>query len=116
MPTNRRPGLARPLLNRCAVARDAELSGPDEIDMLCNEILSFLAESPGSRDTLEGIAEWWLLERDIRRETAKVRLALERLVAEGWLAGRPGADGRVHFSVNGERLPELRLRFGGRGA
>jgi len=78
--------------------------GSDEIDELGTEILAFLKENPKARDTLKGIAEWWLLERDVRRETEKIRQALARLVAAGWLVERREADGRVHYRLNEDRL------------
>jgi hypothetical protein len=44
------------------------------------EILTYLLQSPDAQDTLEGIIQWWLLERYIRHKTILVRQALSELV------------------------------------
>ena len=88
----------------------------DEIAVLCREILAFVAARPDARDTLEGIADWWILENRIRREAAKVRLAVGRLVDEGLLVERRGPNGRSHYSVNHDRLDEVRARIHAGGA
>lgn len=81
----------------------------DDVDDICTDILEFLAENPRARDTLEGIAEWWLLKKDVQREIEKVRQALELLVERGRLSAQTGADGRVHYQVDPETTePEER--------
>lgn len=64
------------------------------------EILGYLSNHPAAQDTVEGIAEWWLLERWIRREAGQVEVALEHLVARGKIAKRTGPDGRAHYRLN----------------
>ncbi len=64
------------------------------------EILSYLNSHRLAQDTLEGIAEWWLLEKRIRRPTTQVQRAVEQLQAEGLLAARSGTHGRVHDRLN----------------
>lgn len=71
------------------------------------DILAYLARRPRSRDTLEGIAEWWLLEQQIVRRTSEVREALAELVAEGWVVERGGRSARIRYSVNPDRLGEI---------
>lgn len=73
-----------------------------EIDGIGREILRYLTENPGARDTFEGIAEWWLLEHDIRTATEKVRRAVGRLVSEGLLRESYGSDGRAHYELPAE--------------
>lgn len=53
-------------------------------------ILAYLAEHPHATDTLEGVAEWWLMRRRVRVEVEAVAGVLEDLVARGVLE----ADGR----------------------
>ncbi len=56
--------------------------------------------------------EWWLLERDIRRQSVRVRRVLERLVAEGLVVGKQGAAGRMHYAIKPVKLHEIRERPG----
>jgi predicted transcriptional regulator len=72
------------------------------------EILAYLAEHPDAQDTLEGIMEWWLLEQEIRRETAKVKEALAELVAKGLVLERKGKGARIYYRVNRRKSKEIR--------
>ena len=73
---------------------------------IVHEILTYLAEYPDSNDTLEGIVEWWLLERRIENQTAKVKEALAELVAKGLLIEKE-RDGRIHYRINGRKHGEI---------
>lgn len=63
-------------------------------------ILEYLREHPGAQDTVEGIVEWWLLERRIRQGAVEVEAALVELVGAGVMEARRGADGRTHYRLN----------------
>ena len=77
----------------------------DEISL---RILSYLAENPEATDTPEGIAQWWLLEREIRDQSAAVERALAALAAEGWLIARHPAGSPVRYRLNPARAKEIR--------
>jgi hypothetical protein len=51
----------------------------------------------GGHDTLMGIVHWWMLEQNIKTETAKVKEALDRLVDEGFVVEllRKGFEGSL---------------------
>jgi len=85
------------------------VDAPDR-DEIQSEILAHLLAHPEAEETLEGIAEWWLLERTIERRLREVEAALDRLVAEGLLERRGGAGTRSRY-----RLAERR-RAGPAGA
>ncbi len=57
-------------------------SQPNEQSKLERKLLRYLIDHPDARDTLEGIAKWWLLEQEIREEKARVQEALAELVAK----------------------------------
>lgn len=78
------------------------------MDEISRHILSYLAENPEADDTPEGIAQWWLLEREIRDQTAAVQRALAELTAQGWLvtARTPGSP--LRYRLNPDRAGELR--------
>jgi hypothetical protein len=60
--------------------------------------LAYLAEHPDAMDTLEGIAEWWVLRQQVRVELDSLNRALLRLTAEGVLeAEGKGELARYHL-------------------
>ena len=61
------------------------------------EILRYLAQHPGAKDTAEGIAEWWMSARPSRPTLTEVRDAMEDLVGRGLVIAEQGADGRVFY-------------------
>ena len=71
------------------------------------KILAYLADHPSSGDTLEGIAEWWLLERRIQNAIAKVQKALAELVAKGLVLENKGRDARTHYRINRHKHGEI---------
>ena len=77
------------------------MSAPDR-DEIQREILAYLAAHPDCEDTLEGIAEWWLLERAIERRLREVETALDKLVTEGVLERRGGAGGGPRYRLGDE--------------
>ncbi len=89
------------------------------LSSIAMEILSYLDSHPLPQDTVEGIAEWWLLEKRIRRPTTQVQRAVGQLQAEGLLAARTGTDGRVHYRLNPRKRRAVALllrRYIGRNA
>lgn len=80
----------------------------EERSRIERNVLTYLAEHLDSHDTLEGIVEWWLLEQEIKHQSALVREVLGELVARGLVLEREGKDARAHYHVNRERLSEIR--------
>ena len=60
-----------------------------------NEILAYLVDHPKAQDTFEGIVEWWLLERKIMYETARVKEALSGLVARGLIIEQSANNSKI---------------------
>lgn len=48
-------------------------------------VIGYLDDHPTAMDTLDGIAEWWVLRQHIEIEVRRVSRALDALVAEGIL-------------------------------
>lgn len=63
------------------------------------QILAYLRDNPDAQDTLEGIIEWWLLDRRIRDQTSRVKQALAYLSAQGLVVARTGTDSRTRYAV-----------------
>lgn len=68
------------------------------------KILHYLVENPQAADTVEGILQWWLLERTIIEEQEAVESALDRLVELNLIIEMQAADGRRHYHLNAEQI------------
>ncbi|HLG14194.1 MAG TPA: hypothetical protein VJH03_06790 [Blastocatellia bacterium] len=75
---------------------------------IARDVLSYLIDNPDAQDTLEGIIEWWLLERKIESRTTNVKEALAELVTTGMILERKGTDLRVRYVINSSKLDEIR--------
>ena len=73
-----------------------------------NEILAYLVDHPKAQDTLEGIVEWWLLERKIEFVTASVKEALSELVAKELILEKKGPDSQIHYRINQKKYEEIK--------
>jgi hypothetical protein len=71
-------------------------------------ILAYLSEHPNAQDTVEGIAEWWLLRQRIRESVTATEQALNELVERGLVIRDAGADGRRMYRLNQWKLQVVR--------
>ena len=72
---------------------------------LSHYILDYLAEHPQAMDTLEGIAEWWVMREQVRVDVRLLEHVLRRLTDEGLLEeNHSGAE--VRFSLR--KHPEMK--------
>ena len=78
-----------------------------EKSKIAYEILAYLAKNPDAQDTVEGIAEWWLLAQEIERQVLKVKEALAALVAKDLIVERKGKDSRIYYRLNKRRTKEI---------
>jgi hypothetical protein len=90
---------------------DLSLPGKSHIAV---EILSYLEENPEAQDTLDGVIQWWLLERKIRYQITLVKEALSQLVKEGWVLEKESLDSPTRYQVNQQRREEIRTLLKGR--
>jgi hypothetical protein len=60
--------------------------------------VNYLAEHPQATDTLEGIAEWWVMREQVRVDVQLLERVLRRLTAEGLLEETYGGA-QVRFSL-----------------
>jgi hypothetical protein len=75
---------------------------------LADEVLAYLVTHPQAQDTVEGIAEWWLLEQKIRDAVADVEVTLRELVDRDFLIVRHCPDGRTYYGLNRDKEREVR--------
>lgn len=76
------------------------------------DILLHLAENPETGDTVEGIAEWWLVGQEIRFQFHEIEAALDELVSGGLLLKRDIIDSRAIYCLNRNKLEEIRAILG----
>ena len=72
------------------------------------QLLDYLMRNPHATDTLEGIAQWWLLEERIHRSIVVIRAALAEMAAKKFILVRQSADGRAHYRLNSKKKAEIR--------
>ena len=73
------------------------------------EILTYLVDNPDAHDTLDGIVQWWLLERKIKYQTDIVRKALAELVAKEFLLKFESRDESIHYRINQHKYEDVKL-------
>jgi hypothetical protein len=93
------------------VKRDLLITDKSQIG---NEILAYLVDHPKAQDTMEGIVNWWLLERTIRFQEAQVKKALAELVDKGLVIERRANNSKIpkipkiHYRINQSRFKEIK--------
>ncbi len=73
-----------------------------------SEILEYLLENPGATDTIEGIADWWLIERKIKYHLRLVKTVLADLVKEELIIEYEGRYSKNHFKINCNKKKQIR--------
>jgi hypothetical protein len=64
---------------------DRQRAASPQEDEMADAILRYLAEHPHASDTLEGIAEWWVMRQTVRVQVHRVARVLRRLTEAGFL-------------------------------
>lgn len=80
---------------------------PYQVRSIEKNVLEYLLRNPDARDTLEGIIEWWILEREISLRTKQIREAIQILVEKGLVLKHETADSRLHYTINANRYKEV---------
>ena len=79
---------------------------------VAKEILSYFMRHPKAADSLEGIAEWRILDEKVRRSLEETKEALQWLVRKGFLREEDHLSRQI-FLLNAEKVAEVE-RFLGR--
>ena len=86
--------------------------GDQDTDMeaadIARAIIRYLNGHPDAKDTMEGIASWWLLREWTERKTAEVRRAVSLLVDKKLLVEMPRGSQPPCYKLNGEKEAEIR--------
>ncbi len=74
-----------------------------EVEM-ADAILGYLAEHPRASDTMEGIAEWWIMRHEVRVEVNTLERILRQLINSGLLEKTEVGDQALyHLKAKGNR-------------
>lgn len=79
-----------------------------EKSKIAREILHYLADHPDAEDTLDGIVQWWLLERKIYQHTAAVQEALHSLAEQNYIQVKSRSGDDPSYRLNDMRKDEIR--------
>ena len=78
-----------------------------DIDELLREILRYLVAHPKAKDTINGIANWWLAKSVSLESRSQLEQALKLLVAKGWLLSRFSPQAETIYSLNEDHLTDI---------
>jgi hypothetical protein len=78
------------------------------------EILRYFVTHPSAKDTLEGIARWWLQRERIERTVDEVAESLRLLLMHGFITERHGTAVRPYYQINPARRAEITEFLDGR--
>jgi hypothetical protein len=79
-----------------------------EEDDIKVKILEYLYDNQDAQDTLEGIVQWWLLERHIRQQSTLVRGALSDLVNRGLIIEIKASNTDTFYRINSNKIEEIK--------
>ena len=83
-----------------------EVNSRDRLET-AREILHYFVTHPAAKDTLEGIARWWLERERIERTLDEVAESLRLLLARGLIVERQARAVRPYYQMNMERRTEI---------
>ena len=79
-----------------------------------HEILRYLVKHPAAKDTLEGIARWWLDRQQVERRVEEVVHSVRLLVSRGLILERRSKTGEPYYQVNPAKRTGLAEALEGR--
>jgi hypothetical protein len=74
---------------------------------IARSVLEYLSEHPDAQDTLEGIVEWWLVERRVVEQWVSVREVLDELVRAQLLVSWDDSGARTFYGLKRPRAGQI---------
>lgn len=83
--------------------------GSDADLEIARVVLRYLQDHPDAKDTLQGIAQWWILRECAERKMSEVEEGVSVLLAKGWIVemrreGLPSYYGLNKTATTAEQL------------
>ena len=78
----------------------------DDLSMAKN-ILSYLAKNPEAKDTIHGIAQWWLLNEKIDHTLYSILNALNLLISKDLVREFDLHGDCIYYQINKEKLKNI---------
>jgi hypothetical protein len=72
------------------------------------QILAYLYDNPDAQDTLEGIVQWWLLERYVIRKYTLVRQALSDLINKEFVIEIKESNSQSRYIINKNKMKDIK--------
>lgn len=80
-------------------------------ESIAQRILSYLMNRPEAKDTLEGIAQWWLEREYIEESVDRVSRELSLLCSQGLVVQEKGVGMSPYYKLNGDPKKIMRNIF-----
>lgn len=74
---------------------------------IAREILHYLQVHPDAKDTLEGIAQWWLLKEWTERKFQQIEATISQLVSKGLIVERRRPGLPPYYWLNRAKQDEI---------
>jgi hypothetical protein len=97
----------KPSRQRRANAKALNPGGDPADRDVARGILQYIRDHPAAKDTLEGIAWWWLQGASGERSLAEVERAVAYLLAKGFVVERRRPGLSPYYHVNRQKLDEI---------
>lgn len=78
---------------------------------IARRILIYLEENPEAQDSIEGILQWWLLERTVHYEKIRVEEVIEELVSRNLIVARHIVGLPIMYRLNPSKLEEIHFAY-----
>jgi len=80
---------------------------PEHWLSISKEILRYLAQNPGARDSSDGIMNWWLRTGEARKRNLDIEAILDAMVRRGWIRETKTGSSPKLYGLNENSTDDL---------
>ena len=74
-------------------------------------VINYLLDKPDAMDTIQGIAEWWILKEQVKLTIKKVNNAIDYLLEKEYLKTVDYDGQDTYFQLNKSKIKEIEKTF-----